>query len=216
MMGSLISRFQDCEKVLVRGMILSLKVGFNLKTQKPAFLPQLVEQDNLLVKDSEYSDSFRVFIPDKEVKWQEGEIWIIEIESWHISKKATYDKYERIDRRHIHVYVKILRREENIKEEIDGMEKELVIQKVSGDCLISETRLPILEEEKWFRVDSDSACLVRFYKNGDRIVKQFSVKTISRSEYVNRLARDVKGLSLKSLAKVYNQLPPLSEPVGLF
>ena len=214
-MGTLNLRFQHCEVNLEKGMTLSLKVGINPRIKKPAFLPQIVDQDNLLTKDAEYSDSFRIFIPDRDAEWQAGEIWVVEIESWHISKKVTWDKYQQIERKHIHVYVKILRREEGIKEGIDGIEKELVIQRVSGDCIICETRLPLMEEDKWFR-NCDLACLVRFYKSGDRIVKSLIVQTFSRNEYVNHLSRGLKRLSLTSLVKAYEKLPPLPESATLF
>ncbi len=210
-MKSLNPRVQDCEEFLEKGTIISLKVGISPKTGKPTFLPQFVNDDNLLDRDGRQADSFRVFIPDREVEWQKGERWNVEVQSWNISNKITRD-----NRRHVHIYVRVIQREESTVEEIDWEEKKLVVRKVSGDCIVSETRLPVMEQEKWFRKNRDFACLVRFYKSGDRTVKCLIVQTFSRIEYVNYLARGLKRLSLISLAKAYEKLPPLPESATLF
>lgn len=198
---------QDVAEPLGRGVIISLKVGINPKTGKPAFLPQFVERDNLLEIDGRQTGSFRVFIPDREVEYQKSEIWMVEVESWNISNKVTRD-----NRRYIYVYVKVTKRVEHLEHDPDFVAMKFFIRTKSGDRILQEKLVPIKAVPAKFYRDKGKVVKVRLYMIAGKVFDIGGGEYFSREKFVLDFTKTIGKLAnAVSLSKAFDKLPELPE-----
>jgi hypothetical protein len=197
---------QILDESLFVDKIIYLKVGKNpKKDNKPAFLPQFVDDDPILINNNSVlkTDSFRIFIPNNTVELVRGEIWKVKITGIKVSQKRTKD-----GRHYIYINVDVLSRDETIEKKFEYSEGVLIIQKKSGHRVLAEKKFPYQTSEHWHSQNGYAVRVLLYYVEG-KIIKTEVVEKFSRSEFANHIRRTIRNVNPMSIFKKLEPLPKI-------
>jgi hypothetical protein len=193
------------------GSVIQLKAGHNRKRNRVDFIPQFVEDDNILSSKSWHGGSIRIFIPDKPVNLETGEVWNVKVAAYNIGDNLTKDA-----RAYVYVNVEVVSRDEYFERDPDFIETKFFIRKKSGDRILDEKSVPIEVIPKRFYREKDMAVNVKLYRAGYKVFSLGFCEYYSREEFVQSLAKATgRQGNVTILAKAFDKLPKLPEVVDI-
>lgn len=193
------------------GSVIQLKAGNNPKRNRADFIPQFVEDDNILRSRSWHGGSIRIFIPTELVKLEAGEVWNVKVAAYNIGNNLTKDA-----RAYIYVNVEILSREEFLERDPDFVAMKFFIRKKSGDRILEEKYVPIKVVPAKFYRDRGKAVKVRLYMIAGKVFDIGGGEYFSREKFALDLAKTIgKSANAVSLSKAFDKLPELPEIVDI-
>jgi hypothetical protein len=194
-------------KVLKVGDRVLLKVGINPKTGKPGFIPQFMQEDNLLAATYVGFGSIRIFIPNDQTQLEDGEIWNVKIISHHVSSMENMTKDLRM---RVYINVEALARDERIIKSLDLTDNILTVKKFSGTKILAEKQIPLnIKNDGWYRKNG-SAVQADIIYAADKAVDLNIIHKFSLSEFSNYWQKKLqKALRPKAVKKLFDSYPPL-------
>lgn len=198
------------------GDVIQLKVGHNPKRNRADFIPQFVDQDNLIPSDSYYAGSYRIFIPTKSVTLETGEIWKVKVVAYNIGKSPTGKDHTNDYRKYVYVNVEVLSREEFFERDPDFIAMKFFIRKKSGDRVLEERSVPINVVPAKFYRDKGMAVKVNLYMTAGKVFDMGIGEYFSKAGFVSYLANSIgKSANIASFAKAFDKLPELPEVIDI-
>ncbi len=194
-------------KVLKMGDKVLLKVGINPKTGKPGFVPQFMEEDNLLATAYVGFGSIRIFIPNHQVQLEDGEAWNVKIVSYHVSKMENMTRDFRL---RVYINVEVLSRDELIIKSRDYVRNILTVKKISGTRTLGEERIALsVKRDGWYR-ENGSAVQADVIYAMDKAVDLIITQKLTAQEFFIFWQKKLqKNLRRQAVINLFNSYPPL-------
>lgn len=188
---------------------IQLKVGFNPKRNCASFIPQFVDDDNLIFANSYYRSSIRIFIPNNSVNLEVGEIWNVKIVAYNIGKGLTND-----ERHYVYVNVMVLSRDEYLERNPNLSTLKFNLLKKSGDRILEEKSIPIEVVPEKIYQDKNRIVKVKLYMVAGKVFDIVIGEYFSREKFISHLAKSVgRPVNAVFLCKSFDRLPELPEVV---